>query len=117
MNLFSPKLQLRKIKCKFAGRAQWNDPHPLFQLHQLAFDTALKLLNGIKNESLQQTKVKNVIFIRIFGRRMAHTGRCCGTTRLLASTLSMDILQTPVEIWLAGETILKPGYTGIQNQR
>jgi hypothetical protein len=43
MILFSPKLQLRKTKYEIAGRAQWSDPEPVFQLHQLAFDTAEKL--------------------------------------------------------------------------
>jgi len=56
MSPFSPKLRLRKKEYKFEGRAQWNDPDPVFELHQLVFDTDESLVTQEKKHEALQAK-------------------------------------------------------------
>jgi len=41
----------------------------------------------------------------------------CGTPQFLTQALGVDLLQAPMEIWVAPETFLGQGHVGIQNQR
>src|SRR2546426_1164441 len=71
-----------------------------------------ELLGGIKCESLQQTKAKNVSFLLGSKRRVAETLRSCARSRFQAPAFGLDLLQTPMEIWVTREAFLGQRYIG-----